>query len=324
MTTAMDRILSELDHRHPFMQASPADRSWPPDPDHLNQMLESLHSAADPRQRLRAIVVLAWAGDLRAVDALMECLGDTDPLVRGWAAWALGILCDRQAVGPLVARLADDDLRVAEAAALALGRIGDGAASEPLISQLDHDDTRIRVAAAEALGMIGDPAAVEPLIRLLTDHNSAVRETVCRVLGQTADPRAAQPLVARLADFEQHVRTAAEVALTSLGAHAVAPLTEAVTTSLRLRPGQSHPWEHAGKRERMAIRRAAMGVLMELIPRVVELQGQSREQTLQALRNALPTWRRASRLFSLVPATVKRTLSALVQVAEDTLRAVER
>lgn len=62
--------------------------------------------------------------------ALIQALGDADPLVRRTAAGALGEMRLKNAVEPLLKLLKDEEPSVRKASAIALGRIGDvGAAS---------------------------------------------------------------------------------------------------------------------------------------------------------------------------------------------------
>lgn len=58
-----------------------------------------------------AAVALGNAKDPRAVPALVEALRHQEPLVRGHAAWALGVLADSRARAPLEARLEEEPER---------------------------------------------------------------------------------------------------------------------------------------------------------------------------------------------------------------------
>ena len=66
-------------------------------------------------------VALGNSGDLSVVPALVRALGDTEPLVRGHAAWALGRLGGETAIAALIAqREMESDAWVGEEIALAL------------------------------------------------------------------------------------------------------------------------------------------------------------------------------------------------------------
>ncbi|RMD59060.1 MAG: NACHT domain-containing protein, partial [Nitrospirae bacterium] len=76
--------------------------------------------------------------------------------VRKRAAEALGKIGDTRAVEPLIEALGDDDWRVRERAAEALVKIGDAKAVDALIKALGDDDSWLRWSAAYALVKIGD------------------------------------------------------------------------------------------------------------------------------------------------------------------------
>jgi epoxyqueuosine reductase len=62
-----------------------------------------------PRRRgliRNALICLGNARDRRAVDGIVRLLEDTEPLIRGAAAWALGRMIDEQIAGILRDRLA--------------------------------------------------------------------------------------------------------------------------------------------------------------------------------------------------------------------------
>ena len=73
-----------------------------------------------------AAIVLGNSGDRSAVPALTGVLNDSEPLIRGAAAWALGQLAVTKAVESLQARLQnEDDAEVAEEIRCALGALQD-------------------------------------------------------------------------------------------------------------------------------------------------------------------------------------------------------
>ena len=160
-----------------------------------------------------AVETLGKIGDTRAVEPLIEVLGDEEGFEeRIYAAEALGKIGDTRAVEPLIEVLGVDevgDCDLCEAATEALGKIGDARAVEPLIEVFSHvgvfddfDHTyaySFRICAAEALGEIGDTRAVDPLIEVLESEE--------RLYG--TDPLIAQNL--------PHIRKAAMKALKKLG-----------------------------------------------------------------------------------------------------------
>jgi HEAT repeat protein len=184
------------------------------------------------------------------VEQLIALLKHKESLVRSSSAWVLGWLGDKRAVEPLVEAMGDS-LAVGNAAegqfeaAVALGRLGDRRPIEPLIRELKRlaqfeDQERLAqfkdevgdlfgklpgqaqyqrrsvVKRLDALVKIGPPA-VEPLIGVLKDESAHVRSFAAEGLGELGDKRAIQPLVALLKDEDEEVRRSATKALTKLG-----------------------------------------------------------------------------------------------------------
>jgi HEAT repeat protein len=113
-------------------------------------------------------------GDSRAVEPLIEALGDRHVLVRRSAAQALGSLRDPRAVDALVKTLEKDSFLVQRAAAEALGEIGDPKAIDSLIDALGSDDSYIQYGASNALTRMGE-VAVPKLVKKLSDGKIAER-----------------------------------------------------------------------------------------------------------------------------------------------------
>jgi HEAT repeat protein len=160
--------------------------------------------------RRGAAEALGQIGDRRAVEPLIEALGDE--LVAWEAAEALGKI-GAPAVEPLIGALGDE--LAGPAAAEALVKIGEQAV-EPLIRALQDRDRTVRQAAAKALREIGEQA-VEPLIKALQDQNRLVRWQAAKALGEIRDARALEPLIEALRDEDSEVRWEAACALREIG-----------------------------------------------------------------------------------------------------------
>lgn len=91
-------------------------------------------------------------------------LQDSDPLVRRYAAWALGELESARGVDPLHARLRDDNANVRLVAAWALGEIKERDSVEPLIRLLEDPDPLVREMAVLSLGEIEHTSAVSAVV----------------------------------------------------------------------------------------------------------------------------------------------------------------
>lgn len=136
------------------------------------------------RLRMRALEVLGWIGDPRALEPLVAALQSNPEAIRMRAAEALGRIRDPRAVEPLIAALGDGDQYVRSYAAEALGEIRDPRAVEPLIQALEADDEGVRVDAVVALHQLGDLRAVKPLLALLKDGSIHVRRAAGAALDE--------------------------------------------------------------------------------------------------------------------------------------------
>lgn len=164
----------------------------------IEQLLETLSEAADPKARRRAAERLGTLGvePAHVIAVLVQVLGwDEDAAVRGRAAEALGLIgpATEDAASALIEALElDDQLRVRWRAIEALERIGphmEGVVPA-LIDALQNDPLRgVRARAAQALGTI-DPETehvVPALIRAFQgDEQPGVRWQAATALEKTA------------------------------------------------------------------------------------------------------------------------------------------
>ncbi len=135
--------------------------------------------------KLRAIEALSEVGDERAMETLVQALGDDDPDVARAAAEAITRRDRDYASEQLALALASSDRRVAETAAAALVRMGEDAL-EALVSTLGSLNAQARRLAVESLQAIGNSSSVAALLPMLDTEPSpevriAVAEAVCRL-----------------------------------------------------------------------------------------------------------------------------------------------
>lgn len=136
------------------------------------------------RAKLRAIDALGQVGDERAVEELIEALGDDDPDVARAAMQAVVRRDPDYASNRLADALSSPNRRVAETAAAALVHMGE-AGVESLVSQLAALNPQARRLAVESLGAIGSPALPDLLLPLLeSDPEAEVRVSVAEALAR--------------------------------------------------------------------------------------------------------------------------------------------
>ena len=153
----------------------------------------------------------------KGVEELVHLLRDsTDPMVRQYAAYLLGKAQNPRAIQPLIEALGDFDKSVREQATLALSAIGK-AAIEPLSAVMKEPKWETRYRAAEALGKIADEKAVQPLIQALKDNRDHVRYMAAKGLRDFGDSDATDPMIILLKDENRYVRMMAVRALGAIG-----------------------------------------------------------------------------------------------------------
>lgn len=160
-----------------------------------------LASGRPAGQREPAAWALGALGDVRAVEALTVALGDPEPMVRNYAALALGELGARGVVPALVAATRDTMGYVG-------GRVFFTALETPGIFFLPEGGKifaiqpiphyQVRLNAVYALGQLGDPGAVAPLIALLSDRDLQVTREALQGLGNYEGPAIVDALKSQL------------------------------------------------------------------------------------------------------------------------------
>ena len=163
------------------------------------------------------------------VDGLVHTLhNNTDPNVRQYAAYLLGKAKNPRAIQPLVEALGDFDKSVREQSMLALTAIGK-AAIEPLSAAMREPKWETRYRAAEALGKIADEKAIKPLIQALKDNRDHVRYMAAKGLRALRHADTIEPMVILLNDENRYVRMMAVRALGAIGGKNVkTALTKAI------------------------------------------------------------------------------------------------
>lgn len=138
-------------------------------------------------------------GGPKAVDGLIQVLGDGSPPLKVEAAKMLARIGDPRAGAPLVGLLNQEGEAVREAGVAALQHMAgtlDSDAAAALTELLKHED--LKPVVINLLGMI--PTAIGPLSAMLRDQDEQTRLTAATILEQLLDPRSADALVEALGD----------------------------------------------------------------------------------------------------------------------------
>jgi HEAT repeat protein len=150
------------------------------------------------RAKLRAIEALGEVGDERAVDELLEALGDDDPDIARAASHAICARDLEYACERLAQSLSSPRRRLAETAAASLVRQGEEAV-DFLVGQLASENAQARRLAVDALGGVGEGKLKDVLLPLLgTEPDPEVRAAVASALARL-DGDAAVKEIQRLA-----------------------------------------------------------------------------------------------------------------------------
>lgn len=118
----------------------------------------------DPAERLKSVKSLSESTDPKAVEYLVQALGDADMRVKAKAIDACGNVRATDATPVLIQQLflRGTDPEVKQRILAALGKIGDVRAAKPIQEYLGRDlDHPTRGTAIFALGEIGDPDSLE-------------------------------------------------------------------------------------------------------------------------------------------------------------------
>jgi HEAT repeat protein len=141
----------------------------------------------DSEKRLEATRSLAESKDAKAVEHLVQALGDPDPRIRARAIDGLGDLRATEATPVLIQHLflRDTEETAKRRILAALGKIGDPRAASPILEFLQRStDRETRGVAIFALGDIG---AIETVPALEEMQENSDDPTLRRLSGQAID-----------------------------------------------------------------------------------------------------------------------------------------
>lgn len=151
-----------------------------------------------PYARMSVVEALAIIGSERAVDLLLQCFKDEDPIVQVDAAVRVGETRNERAIEILITALQSDNLPLRAHAARALGHIGSEKAIEPLRTALKDGERMVRGDAIEALKDIGTEAAAEALTVALQDEDRFLRQKAVLAIGEIGSEKFIDVLISCL------------------------------------------------------------------------------------------------------------------------------
>jgi HEAT repeat protein len=126
-------------------------------------------NSEDAAERLKGVKSMSESNDPKAVEYLVQALGDSDMRVKAKAIDACGNLRAADATPVLIQQLflRGTDPEVKQRLLAALGKIGDPRAAKPIEEFLGRDlDQPTKGTAIYALGDIGDPSSLDFLVTL--------------------------------------------------------------------------------------------------------------------------------------------------------------
>jgi cyclophilin family peptidyl-prolyl cis-trans isomerase/HEAT repeat protein len=190
---------------------------------------------ADPVLRVDAVAALGGVGGAGTFDALVDLLGDKDPLVRGAVLRSLAAIDREGFLFTLSALDPDPHWSVRAALASVLGTLPPDSGLPRLRAMLADADQRVIPSVVAALAKVHAPDLADVLIARLKADDAAVRAAAATALVDLKPPAAAGPLADAyhlgLRDSEYGARWAALTALAQYGAEA-APVLPVLNEAL--------------------------------------------------------------------------------------------
>jgi hypothetical protein len=137
----------------------------------------------DPAKRLQGVKSLTTSKDAKAIEYLLQAVGDQDVRVKAKAIDGLADLRATEATPVLIQQLflRSTEPYVEQRILACLGKIGDQRATKPILEFLQQDlDPATKGTAIYALGDIGSPEAIAPLAEIERTEENATLQRLAR------------------------------------------------------------------------------------------------------------------------------------------------
>ncbi len=146
----------------------------------INQKVLELCSSPEENTRRAAVEFFNRVKYPPAFDALIERLKDSDWWVREKAIQALGKLADERALDPILELMGDQDVRWAVPTALA--QIGGNRATVYLGEMLDDQERSLRLSALKGLGKLRSKESLPLIKACVKDSDPEIRDTALEII----------------------------------------------------------------------------------------------------------------------------------------------
>ena len=160
----------------------------------------------DQSLAIDAADALAQIGDPKALDGLLDLIGDDDASTRQAAVSALNSLATPQMSKRIIPLLHDPDPNVRESAVKIAGYFGYSEAAGQLLKLSSDPVERVRSAAIEHLPFVEDAGVSDVLIHAIKEEAPNVRASAARALGNMEGSETVHHLIQALADEDVWVR----------------------------------------------------------------------------------------------------------------------
>lgn len=155
-----------------------------------------LHENPDRWHRASAAYALGEIGNLQAQKVLIDCLDDSESVVRSNIIKALGKIGDRSCVPVIMGRFSTELPEVREDILVALADLGGIEAQQLFLNTLVSGDRELRNTALHSLQKTADVSVVPDLINLLhSTSDPDILTAIIELLGSIGDERALPQLM---------------------------------------------------------------------------------------------------------------------------------